>query len=466
MNFKDTFLQLTSYTFPFGTEKELEPFLPTGWKKDSIGNYFYEIGNSETLFTSHLDTACSEREKVNHVLNGDIIKTDGTTILGGDNKAGCVILFYLIEKRVPGTYYFFLGEEMSVHKNYPYGSLLAIEDNSDFFKKFKRVVSFDRKETGQMIVRQLGRNCCSNDFADALISEFQNHGVEYVKDRTGYYTDSAFFGDLVSEIVNLSCGVWNEHTKNEWVDIAYIQKVAEAASKIKWEELPVVRKVESKYQIDTRKDITERDVTDDAKLFGEIFNILDELYYVCHEFRSYQNFLYNFKSGRVYNFTKWHEDEDLSISVDSGKINCNGTIYDNLDSFKTYLGIDNMDPQEFSKMMISQFQKSNGKLTDAQFHHLMYLKSGDKNLLSSNLKSMGWKLNQIGKGWEIIKESRLIKSYSVLLESKSRPGKRRVKKFKQFTQSGRVKDAPYTYTPVGNVYGPNPVPVVPIVVSK
>lgn len=54
-----------------------------------------------------------------------------------------------------------------------------------------------------------------------------------------------------------------------------------------------------------------------------------------------------------------------------------------------------------------------------------------------------------------------------LLEFKeSKPGKKKVKKFKQFTQSNRVKDVPYTYTPMGNVYGPNPVPVVPIVVSK
>ena len=63
-------------------------------------------------------------------------------------------------------------------------------------------------------------------------------------------------------------------------------------------------------------------------------------------------------------------------------------------------------------MMISEFEKSNGKLSDAQFHYLMYLKSGDKEMLSNNLKKAGWKLNQIGKGWEIIKESKFIKSFS------------------------------------------------------
>ena len=61
-------------------------------------------------------------------------------------RSGCTILFYLIERGVSGTYYFFLGEEMAVHKNYPYGSLMAIEETPDFFKKFKRIISFDRKD--------------------------------------------------------------------------------------------------------------------------------------------------------------------------------------------------------------------------------------------------------------------------------------------------------------------------------
>lgn len=412
MNFKDIFLQLTSYTVPYGTEQDIEHLLPIGWNKDSIGNYFYEIGKSETLFTSHLDTACDKKEKVNHVIEGNIIRTDGTTILGGDNKAGCVILFYLIENKIPGTYYFFLGEEMSVHKNYPYGSLLAIEENLEFFKKFKRVISFDRKEKNQMVIRQLGRNCCSNDFADALILEFKKYNLNYKKDKTGYYTDSAFFGDIVSEIVNLSCGVWNEHTKNEYVDIDYVEKVAKASSKIKWEELPSIRKVENKYQIDSRRDAKEGEITKDAKLFSEIFNILDELYYVCHEIRSYQNFIYNFKPNRLYHFTKWHEDEDLQISVNNNTIICNGVEYSSLDSFKNYLGIDKMNTEEFTKLMISEFEKSNGKLSDAQFHYLMYLKSGDKEMLSKNLKKLGWNLNQIGKGWEIIKENRFIKNFN------------------------------------------------------
>ena len=413
MDFKQTFLNLTQYTVPFGYESQLEPFLPQGWKKDSIGNYYYEIGNSDTLFTSHLDTASKERQKINHVIEGNIIKTDGTTILGGDNKAGWVILFYLIENKIPGTYYFFLGEEMAVHKNYPYGSLMAIEEMPDFFKKFKRIISFDRKETGQLITRQLGRNCCSDEFANALIEEFNKSGVSYSKDKTGYYTDSAFFGDLIPESVNLSCGVWNEHTKNEYVNINYIKQVSEAAVNVNWESLPVVKQIETKYHIDTRRDVEERGIDDDMNIFGEVFNILDEMYYVCHEFRSYQNYLYNFKSGRVYHFVKWHEDDELEISIQNGIIICNGKQY-TMEQFKQLMGIEKLEPQEIAKIVLDEFTKSKNKLSDATFNSFLFQKGGDVKTLRDDLKSMGYTLNKIGKGWEVIKESmKWIKTFEV-----------------------------------------------------
>lgn len=418
MNFKETFLNLTEYTVPFGYEETLEPLLPKGWRKDPIGNYYYEIGNSKTLFTSHLDTACKEREKINHVIDGNIIKTDGTTILGGDNKAGCVVLFYLIENNVPGTYYFFLGEEMAVHSNYPHGSLLAIEDNREFFIKFDRIISFDRKEKGQFITRQLGRNCCSDEFADALISEFESNGVEYKKDPTGYYTDSAFFADIIPEVVNLSIGVWNEHHKNEYVDIDYIEKVSKAAININWEELPTKRTISAKYEVDTRGDIESiGDLSSDQNLFKEIFTMMDDLYFVCHEFRSYQNYLSNFKAGRKYHFTKWHEDEDLEISIKDGIITCNGIEYSTMDEFKKSIGMEIMDSNEFAKLMIDEFINSGNKLSDARFNYLLYLKGGDLDKLKLNTKKLGYSLNEIGKGYELVKEGFLIKDYQLFFEN-------------------------------------------------
>src|SRR4051812_25253002 len=100
-NFRETFLQLTEYTTPYKTETDLEEFLIEripDLRRDAIGNYHKIIGESETLFTCHLDNYCKTKEKVNHVIEGNIISTDKTTVLGGDNKAGVTILLYLIEQ--------------------------------------------------------------------------------------------------------------------------------------------------------------------------------------------------------------------------------------------------------------------------------------------------------------------------------------------------------------------------------
>ena len=316
----------------------------------------------------------------------------------------------MIENKIPGTYYFFLGEETAVHKNYPYGSLLAIEKYPHKFEKFKRSIAFDRKEKGQLVTRQLGYDCCSDDFANALILELSKNGLDYKKDKTGYYTDNAFFGNFISEITNLSVGVWNEHTKNEYVDIKYVEKLSRAAINIKWDDLPTVRKI-NEDDMDPRSDMESDVLSEDQVIFKEVFNILDELYYVCREIRSYTNFTYHFKKDRIYHFTQWHGDEKMDISVDGGKIKVNGNIFNSVEEFKKSLGMEELDRKDFVDLMLNKFIKNNNKLSLCEFSHWSYLKSGNIKKLTKDLKSKGYTLNKIGKGYEIIKESIFIKDF-------------------------------------------------------
>jgi len=181
-DFKSLFLQLTEYTIPAGFEDTLEPILRKyvpNLKRDNIGNYYIQIGNSKTLFTSHLDTFSKTRKKIKHIFDGDIIKTDGTTVLGGDNKNGVVILLYMISQGVPGTYFFFIGEESIVNGVGCYGSTNALKDNPEFFSKFDKAIAFDRRGKGSFVKRQAGRYCASDVFADAVIEEFNKNGLEF-----------------------------------------------------------------------------------------------------------------------------------------------------------------------------------------------------------------------------------------------------------------------------------------------
>ena len=234
MNIKNLFLELTEYTIPHGMEYTLERFLPRGIQKDGCGNYFIQIGESRTVFTCHMDTSCGQYTKVNHVIDGNIIKTDGKTVLSGDDKNGMTILLYMIYRKIPGTYYFFQGEESGCD-----GSEKALRRNGKFFESFDRMVSFDRRAYHSIITHQCGRRCCSKEFALALAEELNYHDFNFVPDSTGIYTDSATFMGFIPECTNLSVGYFNEHTYSETTNIRFVEELAKAACLVNWENLPI-----------------------------------------------------------------------------------------------------------------------------------------------------------------------------------------------------------------------------------
>jgi hypothetical protein len=235
------FKQLTSFTYPFGTESDLEKYLPVGFQKDDWGNYFYKVdGDLSTMFTCHLDTSCIYKEKVNHIFDGNVIRTDGTTILGADDKAGMVILLYMIENSVPGIYYFFVGEERGCVGS---SKLSANWNFSEFSKTVKKIISFDRRGTDSIITEQLYGVCCSNEFALELAQRlnYSNQIFNFKPDPTGIYTDSAQFTKLVPECTNISVGYYNEHSTSEYQNIDFLKSLCKSVCEIDWKTLPIKR---------------------------------------------------------------------------------------------------------------------------------------------------------------------------------------------------------------------------------
>lgn len=266
------FKQLTRYTYPHGTELGLLSYLPNGYKEDGMGNYYLEIGDKpSTMFSCHLDTACAKKEKVTHTHNGNIIGTDGTTILGADDKAGMVVILYMIENKVPGLYYFFEGEEVGCVGS---SKLAAVWEDTEFSKYITKVISFDRRGTDSIITEQGFGQCCSDEFATDLSNKLNSteFNFSFEPDPTGIYTDSAQFMDLVPECTNISVGYYNEHTTRETQDIEFLNRLCKGVCLIDWESLPICRDHKSYYDYDysggSKKDEVD-DIDDDSLTWSE-----------------------------------------------------------------------------------------------------------------------------------------------------------------------------------------------------
>jgi len=243
MRVRRKFIKLTKLTYPHGYENQLIKFLPSGYKTDEHGNFFLKIGDKpSTMFTCHLDTACKTQNRVNHVFTqgGRFVGTDGNTILGADDKAGMVVVLSLIEKQVPGLYYFFIGEEVGCIGSYALSKTWLKTEFSEYITK---VVSFDRRGTKSVITEQLYGRCASDEFAIEL-SERLNYAdcdFKFAPDDTGILTDSINFMGLVPECTNISVGYYNEHTGGELQDLLFLKRLCDAVCIIDWETLPVKR---------------------------------------------------------------------------------------------------------------------------------------------------------------------------------------------------------------------------------
>ena len=170
----------------------------------------------------------------------EYIVTDNNSILGADDKAGVVVLMYMIANKVPGVYWFFIGEERGGLGSRHVASNI---DNYEFMKGKKKVVSFDRRNYFSVITKQMGVQCCSNQFAQDLCDELNKSGLKLSLDPTGVFTDSANFIDIVPECTNISVGYFSEHTHQEMQNMTYLEKLCKASVACDWEGLKSYRKL-------------------------------------------------------------------------------------------------------------------------------------------------------------------------------------------------------------------------------
>ena len=147
-----TFLELVKIDSPSGEEKEVAKYVAKRLEQlgakvefDNYGNVIGKIkGKGEPLMlNAHLDTV-EPGKNIKPIVEKDIIKSDGTTILGADPKAGVSIILETLTSikedntpHVPIEVVFTLGEELGL-----FGAV-----NLDYKKiTAKRGITFDGEE--------------------------------------------------------------------------------------------------------------------------------------------------------------------------------------------------------------------------------------------------------------------------------------------------------------------------------
>lgn len=204
------------------------------------GNYWVVIpGEGEDiLWTSHLDTVGTTPETVTLKYKGDMLGTDGSTILGADDKVGVAIMIMMIRAGVPGTYAFYTGEESgcvgsrAAAKEYALrlqGKRGSVTHGFPSDTGFRACISLDRKGTDSVITHQMGERCCGEDWATELakrISRYMCNDTEYKTDSGGVYTDSASYTEHIDQCTNLSVGYYAQHGTQECVDMKHAYALA------------------------------------------------------------------------------------------------------------------------------------------------------------------------------------------------------------------------------------------------
>jgi hypothetical protein len=245
----DLLIDLTEFTIPHGEEsiiyEKVEKLSGKSLNKDGFGNLFIKIGESKILFTAHLDTFSKKVEKVNHVIEGKFLKTDGTTILGGDNKVGCAILINMIRANIPGNYYFYCGEEVGRLGSEYHNSKINNED-------YLLAVAFDRKDIGSICNYQRGIKLANDELVDFLITELNKTGYTFFKDHFGLSCDTFSFNEKVNNCINISTGVYGEHTTGEKIDLDYYKSLQNCVLGVDWRKVEELSKEKVRAKIDAK----------------------------------------------------------------------------------------------------------------------------------------------------------------------------------------------------------------------
>ena len=223
------------------TVDDLYDFLPVELRKTHkkvkvTRDYIYAKGTYPVMLVAHMDTV--HKESVKKIVR----KNKGTLItspqgIGGDDRCGIYMILEIV-KEFNCSVLFTDAEEVGCIGAQAFAK--AVESGKVKPAPVNYIVEFDRRNGKDAVYYEL-----DNEDFEEWVAESSG---KYFKTAWGTYTDICEIAPVMKvAAVNLSCGYYKEHTKDEYVNLREMEASIEAAKKIigtkvdktfEWKEVP------------------------------------------------------------------------------------------------------------------------------------------------------------------------------------------------------------------------------------
>lgn len=197
-------------------KKFLKAYLEKHYKEVHCEDGFvYAQGEKPILLVAHMDTVHKETPEQILFENGKISSPQG---IGGDDRCGILMILEVIKHHKCSVLFTEDEEVGGIGANKFTKSELAKSLGS----KFDFIIEFDRKGSNDAVFYD-----CANEDFEAFVTK------EYFKTNYGSFSDISIVApDLKVAAVNLSCGYYNAHTKEEYVVWDEMVKITQEAIKL------------------------------------------------------------------------------------------------------------------------------------------------------------------------------------------------------------------------------------------
>lgn len=167
--------------------------------------FLYAKGKDKICLTAHMDTVHKNKIKTFVEERGENIKISSPQGIGGDDRCGIYMILEILERtNFRPTILFCEDEEIGLVGSRKFTNTKFIKDLSKMFY----LIELDRKGNNDLV------------FYGDTNEEFH----KYLEDLTGYSTAWGSCSDISNlspackvASVNISCGYYNQHTKDEFV---------------------------------------------------------------------------------------------------------------------------------------------------------------------------------------------------------------------------------------------------------